>query len=534
MTGTNTRRSVCAAAALYCALATAGLHAHAAGKPVKARAKGAPAVTAQVEFVQGSTLTRVPQAPVRKPRRGAAASPPPPAAATAAVTAGTALTEGARIEVPDDGYLRLRLADGSVVRVLAGSDVELRRLRRKAGTDHYESIIDVRRGKVESEVAPQKPGRVFEIHAPGAVASVRGTRFDVSVDPEGRVGTSVTEGKVAMQPKSVNRRRAAPGTLVPAGQGVVLGTNGRLGQRRALPPAPDLAALPTELTDANLLRLDLATVSDAGGGYEVRVARDDGFTQIVRNGIFKNGRVEFVALEDGTYTLGVRALDVEGLAGPESRRALTVHSQPVPPLYQSPQPGARITSDAGQLICSQTAGAEWVHVQVAREADFSRPDIDQPRLAVCQLGLASLPLGDYFWRVASVMRNADGSVRAGPFAAPQRFTVVPTPTVGQLDVMDGNENPTLSWPAVPGQTFRAQLARDEAFKTVVLEADLAEPSWALRDLSRGNYFVRMQARDASGLAGPFSPPRRVRIGGVLQTSTGGGVVNSDGEPINRP
>lgn len=533
MIGGTPRRSLCVAVALCCALAAFGADAQPVAKQ-KSRAKAAPPVTAQVEFVQGGTVTRAPDAPLKKGRRGAPPPPPPVAAAAAAVTTGTVLTEGARIEVPSDGYLRLRLADGSIVRVLAGSDVELRRLRRKKGTDHYESIIDVRRGKVESEVAPQKPGRVFEIHAPGAVASVRGTRFDVSVDPEGRVGTSVSEGKVSMQPKSTSRRKAAPGTLVPAGQGVVLGTDGRLGQRRALPPAPDLSSLPTQLNDASLLLLDLATVSDAGGGYEVRVGRDDALTQVVRNGIFKNGRVEFIALDDGAYTLGVRALDAEGLAGPETRRPLAVHARPVPPLYQSPQPGARITSDGGQLICSQTAGAEWAHVQVARQSDFSQPDIDQPRLEVCRLGLAALPLGDYFWRVASVSRNADGSVRHGPFAAPQRFSVVATPTVGQLDVMDGNENPTLSWAAVAGQTFRAQLARDEAFTAVVLEADLAQPSWTLKGLPRGNYFVRLQARDAAGLAGPFSPPRKVRIGGVVQTSTGGGLISSDGELINRP
>ncbi|RZI93943.1 MAG: iron dicitrate transport regulator FecR, partial [Variovorax sp.] len=458
--------------------------------------------------------------------------PAPPA--PAAVTKDSVLGEGARIEVPNDGYLRLRLADGSVVRVLAGSDVELRRMRRKKGTDHFEAIIDVRRGKVESEVAPQKPGRVFEIHAPGAVASVRGTHFDVSVDSDGRVGTSVTEGKVQLQPKPKAGRRAARGTLVQAGHGVVLDSDGKLGERRALPAAPDLSTLPARVEDASLLRLDFAALPGAVGGYEVRIARDEALHQVVRNGVSKNGRIEFLALDDGVYTLGVRALDAEGLVGPESRRTLTVQAHPVPPLYQSPQPGARVTSDSIQLLCSQTTSAEWVHLQVARDAGFSQPSIDQPRLAACRFGIASLPPGDYFWRLASVMRSADGSERHGPFAAPQRFSVAATPSIGNIFVIDGNENPTLSWQTTPGQTFRAQLARDEAFTDVVREADLAQPSWALGNLPRGNYFVRLQARDASGLAGPFSPARKLRIGGVVQTSSGDGVTSSDGELVNRP
>ncbi|RYY58898.1 MAG: iron dicitrate transport regulator FecR, partial [Comamonadaceae bacterium] len=363
---------------------------------------------------------------------------------------------------------------------------------------------DVRRGKVESEVAPQKPGRVFEIHAPGAVASVRGTHFDVSVDSEGRVGTSVTEGKVQLQPTPKASRKAARGTLVPAGQGVVLGSDGKLGERRALPEAPDLSSLPAQVEDASLLRLDLPAAPGAPGGYEVRVARDEALHQVVRNGVTKSGRIEFVALDDGAYTVGVRALDADGLAGAEARRALVVRARPVPPLYQSPQPGARVTSDSGQLLCSQTASAEWVHLQVAQQPDFSQPSIDQPQLAACRFGIAGLPPGDYFWRVASVMRGTDGREQHGPFAAPQRFSVVATPTVGSIDVIDGrdgSENPTLSWQTTPGQTFRAQLARDEAFTDVVREAELAKPSWTLGDLPRGNYFVRLQARDASGLAG---------------------------------
>ncbi len=74
----------------------------------------------------------------------------------------------------------------------------------------------------------------------------------------------------------------------------------------------------------------------------------------------------------------------------------------------------------------------------------------------------------------------------------------------------------------------------EAFTLPVLSAELEQPSWTLSGLARGVYFVRLQARDASGLAGPFSPPHRVRIGGVLRSGSGGGVTSSNGEPVGRP
>ncbi|RZL64126.1 MAG: iron dicitrate transport regulator FecR [Variovorax sp.] len=526
------RGSTAAAVLLGGFFFSAGLSAQPA-KPQPAKGKAPASAAARVEFVQGAPTARPKPPATRRTVRGRTPPAVPAAPASSAVEQGSTLEEGTRIQVPDDGYLRLRLADGSVVRVLAGSDVELRRLRRRP-TGAVESVIDVRRGKVESEVSPKTPGRVFEIHAPGAVASVRGTTFDVSVDDDGRVGTSVIKGKVAVQPKNARQQRTARSTTLDAGKGVVLDAKGRLGAQRTLPPAPDLSSWPENYEDANLLVLDFARAGLAAAGYEVRVARDEALHEVVRNGRFSAPHIQFPPLDDGVYTVGVRALDAEGLSGPESTRRIQVNAQPVPPLYQSPAPGARVMAETLELVCSQTAGTEGVHLQVARGGDFTRPVIDEPRLAVCRLGLAALPLGDYQWRVASIRTPAGGGIDHGPFAAPQPFSVVETPTVSALDVLDHNEQPTLTWQATAGQTFRAQLARDEAFTQIVVEADLTQPSWRLEGLARGTYFVRLQARDASGLTGPFSPPRRVRIGGVVQTSTGNSLSSSDGEPINRP
>lgn len=183
-----------------------------------AQAQAAPSTMApaRVEFVQGKATT-LPEGKTVAP--------------------GATVPEGMRLQVPDDGFLQLRLADGSLLRVLARSDIQMRRLRRNRTTGRSETIVDVRRGQVESEVVPKKPGRVFEIRAPGAVASVRGTRFAMSVDPDGRVGIAVSEGEVLLRLRNRSRggRDAALATTVTAGQSIVLGSDGRLGQRHPLP-----------------------------------------------------------------------------------------------------------------------------------------------------------------------------------------------------------------------------------------------------------------------------------------------------------
>ncbi|TPG20230.1 FecR domain-containing protein [Variovorax guangxiensis] len=490
--------------------------------------------TAKVEFVQGHAVGVLPAAlPAPAGRAKGAPAPPPAADASEPLVAGDAVSEGTRIQVPKDGYLRLRLADGSVVRVLAESDVELKRLRSKRPSGgRYESVIDVRRGKVESDVAPQPKGRLFEIHAPGAVASVRGTRFDVAVSAEGRVSTSVAEGVVKVQPRKP-KKRSARSADVRAGEGAIVEADGQLDKRATLPPAPDLSSLPAVVRDANMLILHLAAPDSTLAGYEVRIARSDDMREVLRNGLFETGRVQFTALDDGDYVVGVRAFDRDGLAGAETRRALRVHARPVPPLYQAPAPGARITSDAGQLVCSDVAGAN-AQLQVSRSIDFATLVLDETRTGDCRLGVAALAPGDYWWRVASIARDAGGTLRRGPFAAPQPFTVALMPSVGTVQVEESGESPTLRWQAEGGVSFRAQLARDADFRQPLLDVELTTPTWTIAGPPRGNYYVRLQARDASGLVGAFSPARRVRIGPVVSTSDGGILHSGDGALVDRP
>jgi hypothetical protein len=50
----------------------------------------------------------------------------------------------------------------------------MRRLRRNRTTGRARTVIDARPGGMEPARDPGTPGPLFEIHAPGAVASVRG------------------------------------------------------------------------------------------------------------------------------------------------------------------------------------------------------------------------------------------------------------------------------------------------------------------------------------------------------------------------
>ena len=460
-----------------------------------------------------------------------------------ALAPGSPLPEGTRLQVGAEGFVVVRLADGSVVRVPAQSDVQLRQMRRTGRTGQVRSVIELHRGGLDAEVPASKDGsRHFEIRTPRAATSVRGTRFGVLLASDGRSSTSVLEGSVAVQPLAANANApstatAAPSTLLDSGQGVAVAADGTLGQVRNLLPAPDLSALPSTLGEAGIVALALGPQSAMAVSYQVQIARDEALNHVLRNGIFAADAIRLRGLEDGQYVLAVRALDDAGLAGPFARRVLTIKTQPVAPLYQSPAPGATVASSGATLDCTEVPGIERFHLQVARRADFAELAQDAPDQPRCQLHTTALAVGTYYWRTASVRVLPDGSTDTGPFAAPQPFTVADRPsalTAEALRTEQQAQTLQLYWPAQPGQTFRLQCARDAHFADLACDEMLSEPRWQATSLTPGRYFVRLQTRDPSGLESAFSAPRSIHIGvSGVQSSDGLGVSTSDGQPVGR-
>jgi hypothetical protein len=53
-------------------------------------------------------------------------------------------------------------------------------------------------------------------------------------------------------------------------------------------------------------------------------------------------------------------------------------------------------------------------------------------------------------------------------------------------------------------------------------------------LAAGEYLVRIQVLDPTGLQSDFSPPRQIRVGSGIRTGTGLPVSTSNGQPVGRP
>lgn len=454
-----------------------------------------------------------------------------PQGATQPLRAGQALAEGDAVRAEPQGFVSVRLADGTVVRVQADSQLRIDALRRRGRLGDAQSLLQLQRGSVETSVPPQ-PGsaRRFEVRTPGASTAVRGTHFVVQLDAQGRTLASVTEGRLAVTPQA-----AGAETAVERGQGLVVGADGHGGAHHALLPAPGLESVADTLEDADLLYLPLQPVAGAVA-YQVQLARDAQFAQVVRSGSFDTPRLRLPAVADGSYYLQVRAIDAQGLTGWPARRTVTIKAHPVAPLLLLPQPGASVERGAGQLSCTPVEGAIRYRIQVAQHGGFGAPLLDDVH-GGCALALPSLPVGDYQWRVASIRHLDDGAAQQGPFSAAWPFAVADRPPPPEAALEQAGGRLQLRWPARDGQRFQLQLATDATFTaaSVVLDEQLDVPAWtAPAGLLAGPHYLRLRTLDPSGLQSRFSPPRRITLPAPVASSDGSPVRSADGQPLALP
>lgn len=454
---------------------------------------------------------------------------------------GTILTEGDELQVPAGSFVTLRFADGSSVRINENSELKLSELRKNNRTDEQQSVLDLSRGGLESHVTPvmdQRRKRKFEIKTPMATTSVRGTVFSVSVTDSGNAITAVDKGVVQVQGRPA-AHHAQQQALVNAGSGVAVQASGQLGATVALLEAPSLQGNPAVFEDANFLTLQVGEVPRAKQ-YGVLLALDPELSRVILRQSHASPTFKFEAVPDGTYYLSARAIDEQDIPGKPATQTIKVKATPIPPLYSSPVPEGLIGLSDGELLCTE-GGSDIAgyRIQVSASRDFSQILQDSGVVDKCQASVASLGVGSYFWRTASVRKLPDGSLDQGPFAQPQAFKTGSNPSTLGADALNAGEASApnllhLSWPAEPGQRFNLQLAADASFASPLATAELDQPDWTSDALVAGDYYVRIQVLDPSGLKSRYSDPRKLTVEPSVITGSGGVLKTGEGKSVLSP
>lgn len=497
------------------------------GSVLRIPVKYMPAQDAEISFVQGTATV------------GSASGD----TAAAPLKAGQKVTEGQKIQVEPDSFVTIKLADGTLIRVQANSEVQLKQLRRKGRSGSLQSVLEMQRGSVSSTVGDgPDPQRRFDVRTPRSTTSVRGTSFDVSLTPDGKTISAVTQGNVAVRGMDARANTDdidARGTRLDAGQGISVNEDGRVGAQQNMLPSPDLSVIPATLEDANFLSFELPPVANAVA-YQVQVARDPTMSEVLRAGTFRSAQVRMRIVDDGEYYVLARAVDSDALPGMPAQRKVHVKTQPPPPLYQQPTPGGTTSRTSGELKCTRVSGVQSYRIQVTTAKEGAAPDFSAPLLNVVHQGdciavLKTLQPGSYQWRAASIRTLQDGTLDQGPFAPAQAFTLAESPQsldIAAMDVREDIPGINLRWPGETGQTYRLQVAATEDFAEILTDEPSDQPQWSSRKFKPGEYYVRIQTHDvATGLDSPFSTARQVRSAAEVQTGFGLPVQSTDGEPL---
>ncbi|MBU4609423.1 FecR domain-containing protein [Achromobacter sp. GG226] len=441
-----------------------------------------------------------------------------PGAEPRALTRDDRLIDGDAVRTARNGFVTLRLADDSLVRVTGGTELVLQRVGYTVRRQRADTRLELSHGRIESTVVP-RPGprrHRFQVDTPLMSTGVRGTRFGVSAMAE-RVSTDVSQGRVQTQVPG-----ASP-LAVPAGRGA---SSLAPLTAVALLPAPDLTTAPV-LQTRPLIDVAFAPVPGAVA-YRAYLARDASLDQVFDNDVFAGPRVRLSGWVDDHYVIAVRAIDENGSEGAAAIHAFELHARPEPPATLAPLPQAEALAGSVRFAWTQADSVAAYDVEVLS----GTPDaavLHQVRVDTPQTVLPLETPGTYRWRIRAV--PADGS-RPGRFSEP-RTVVVRRPVATEVSVVSDDDGVSLHWDGEPGQRFTVQIADDPRFVTPLAEFDVEAPSLSGVALPDGQLYLRVQATDADGFVRSFTTPQGFFVPRVVRHA-GGLITTSDGAHLDSP
>jgi len=411
--------------------------------------------------------------------------------------------EGSGISTGEESAVEITFEDGASFFLRSNTALELRAANRKA-EDHIIRKLFLKAGRSISRLkkALGKESR-FEIQTPSAVAAAKGTEFRASVDDKEATRTEVMKGTIgveAMQKK----------VEVMEGEGTLVRKNEPPTKPRRLLQAPAPVNLKS-LYRTMPMQFQFAPIEGASM-YRVMLARDEDFKNVVKEKVIGPGQsLEIVGVEDGTYFLQSRSIDVDGLEGfPSDPVEIKVRVNPLPPFIQSPVDGAESREKSVAFEWLNVKDAKTYHVQIAEDREFSTMVNDKDDIRRTSYTARHLDFKTYFFRVSSIA----GDGYEGVWSDIQKFIVVPPPPAPPVEAPEmGEKEIHLRWRHFgEGITYHFQMARDMEFKEIVMDKKLEKPGVTLpRPEEAGTYYVRTSGIDPEGYEGDFSIPQSFEI-----------------------
>lgn len=417
------------------------------------------------------------------------------------VKPGMSLGMGTRLTTEANASLTLQFADGSRVLMQHDSVLELDRLSAYGRTGMADTRLRLQRGRVINDVTHVDGVAHFSVQTPSSISTVRGTHFRMGTDGSDHSQTEVLGGRVDV---GGDQRHV----LVASGKGVAVTAGQRPGAPRALLDAPDLHC-PQQPIGSTSYPLTWAALPNATR-YRVHVAPNARFEALLMDRVVTPPGVNLPDLPDGSYAIRVHGIDAQQLEGEDATCAVQLSAHPQPPLVVEPQPGSKVRETRPHFRWTESMEAASYAWQLASDANFQQLLGSQDTLTgTTARAPQTLPLGHYWWRIAS--RDHNGKL--GPYSAPMPFDLVAEPPVPAANKpKHSGKDMDFSWQAgLPGQHYQVQMARDPELAHPTLDKTLTQPSLEIPKPAHGTWYLRMRTIDTDGYAGPWSPVQKVKL-----------------------
>lgn len=218
------------------------------------------------------------------------------------------------VKTGPNAKVTIHLKDGSGIEVKPESMIKMPVLQ--ISPTERQVKIEVLSGGIIADVRKATQQSRFEASSRVSVASVRGTVFRFGVEDDGATRLETLEGLVAITPAATPN--ATP-IEVPAGQGAVVSSEGKVSPPKPLPGAP-LVTSPLKGPLGGDARFEWQAVTGVAS-YRVELARDADFLVEARsaNVTAANTLSWAEALPKGKWFWRVTAVNGDGFTGPTSK-----------------------------------------------------------------------------------------------------------------------------------------------------------------------------------------------------------------------
>lgn len=313
---------------------------------------------------------------------------------------GISVGEGARIQTGRNGFVTLRLRDGSAVTLPSQTDVSIARLRRVLLTGAVEREFVLGNGRAHSTVTPMTvPESSFRVVTPLSVSAVRGTDFRVEYAAAANTAvTAVDEGHVAVDLAAVGSTVVEKSSLVAAGSGVAVTAQG------TSVPAP--LAPPPALQDPGRVqtreRLDFRVTPTPGAvAYRAQISRDAGALDVIAETQVSGPDLAFPSIGAGSWFLQIASVDAQGIEGRAESYAFDRYRNEVDGKMEAALKGRHHVYQFKWYGVAD--GKVRYRMRLWLDGQANQPVVDEVGLNSQELDVTDLAPGEYHWQIGSIL-----------------------------------------------------------------------------------------------------------------------------------